>query len=298
MPSAVGALPARTLLIGASGQLGRALAASFQDRALTAAANTHVRDGHIRIDLSDAAATKAALSAVRPDLILIAGAICNVDVCEAEPVVCASTNTQGPAIVAEYARAHGAHVILFSTDHVFDGTKSEYVETDAVNPLNVYARSKALAESAVRDLVPDRHLIIRTSWVYGPDWQRRNFALRLIDRLRAGERVAVPSDQWGSPTHTHDVAAATRYLVDRGESGTFHATGPELFSRAALADVICARFALDPQYVVKRRTDELHQSARRPLRVLLDCRKLHRTGVAPFRRVGEGLHSLGASVTP
>lgn len=294
MPATVNQLSARTLLIGASGQLGRALVGSFSDRALTGAANAHPRSADVRIDLGDASATQAALSAVRPDLILVAGAMCNVDRCETEAAACARTNTQGPIVVAEYARAHGARVVFFSTDHVFDGTKPEYDETDAVNPLNVYARSKALAEDALRELLPDDHVIVRTGWLYGPDWHRRNFMLRLIDRLRAGELVTVPSDQWGSPTHTDDVAAATRHLVDRGERGTFHATGPNFVSRIALAEMICQEFSLDSQSLVARPTSELTQPARRPLRVLLDCQKLNSAGAASFRNVADGLRSLVA----
>lgn len=282
----------RTLLIGASGQLGLALADRFSDRALTSASNSHLRSGDVRIDLSDASATRAMLLAVRPDLILVAGAMCNVDQCEAEPAACERTNTDGPIVVAEYARAHGARVVLFSTDHVFDGMKPKYVETDPANPLNVYARSKAMAEDAMRDLLPDRHVIVRTGWVYGPDSQRRNFALRLIDRLRAGQAVSVPSDQWGSPTHTSDLASATRVLIDRSEAGTFHATGPDFLNRSAFAEMICEQFALELGHVVSRRTIELTQMARRPLRVLLDCQKLFGVGVAPFRGVALGLRSL------
>jgi dTDP-4-dehydrorhamnose reductase len=284
----------RTLLIGASGQLGRALAASFSTGTLIAASNHHLRPGEWPIDLSDAAATIAALGAARPDVILLAGAMCNVDLCETESTACERINTIGPAVVADYARTHGAHVVFFSTDHVFDGEKPSYVETDAVNPLNAYARSKVLAEEALRERVPDRHLIIRTGWVYGPDWQRRNFVLRLIDRVSRGERVTAPSDQWGSPTYTDDLAAATRYLVDRGDTGTFHATGPDFIDRATLATVICERFALEGPLPVPQTTRELAQVARRPLRVRLDCRKLQSVGAPSFRGVAAGLASLAA----
>ena len=214
------------MLIGASGQLGHALADSFADRGLVRGAHQHPEPGDVRVDLGDARQTASVLSEVRPDVILVAGAFCNVDRCETEPEHCARINTQGPAVVADYARTHGAHVVLFSTDHVFDGAHPSYVETDSVHPLNEYARSKALAEDEVRRRVPDRHLILRTAWVYGPDRHRRNFALRLVDRIRAGAQVQIAADQWGSPTYTVDLATATRDLVDRGVVGTFHATSP------------------------------------------------------------------------
>lgn len=292
MPSSVTPACVRTLLIGASGQLGRALAARFSDGALVGGAHRHPRPGDMHIDLGDASATAAALRDVRPDLILVAGAMCNVDLCEVEPEVCERINIQGPALVAEYARAHGGRVVFFSTDHVFDGMKANYVEADPVHPLNVYSRSKALAEDALREILPDRHLIIRTGWVYGPDWQRRNFILRLIDRLREGAAVPVASDQWGSPTYTEDVAEASRQLVVAGAVGTFHATGPDWLSRAALAESVCSELGLDHNLVVSRPTSELHQTALRPGRVRLDCRKLQAACSWRFRGVADGLRSL------
>jgi dTDP-4-dehydrorhamnose reductase len=285
---------ARTLLIGASGQLGRALGRRFAGPGLVAGSYQHSQPGDLRIDLGDADATRSALHEVGPEIILVAGAMCNVDLCEVEPDACERTNTRGPAVVAEYARTHGARVVFFSTDHVFDGTQAAYVETDAVNPLNAYARSKARAEDALRTLLPDRHVIIRTGWVYGPDPQRRNFMLRLIDRIRAGESVPVPSDQWGSPTYTDDLAVATHDLVTRRAAGTFHATGPELVTRAGLARTVCEHFGLDPARLLIQTTADLMQPARRSLRVLLDCGKLQALGLAPFRGVAEGLRSLAA----
>ena len=285
---------ARTLLIGASGQLGRALAARCAGRSLVGASHRHTPPGGLRIDLGDADGTRSALNEVHPDLILVAGAMCNVDQCEIEPEMCERINTRGPAIVAEYAREHGGRVVFFGTDHVFDGGKPAYVEGDTVNPLNVYARSKARAEEALRELLPDRHLIIRTGWVYGPDNERRNFVLRLIDRMAAGEAIPVPSDQWGSPSYTEDIAAATSYLVDHDATGTFHATGPDLVDRAALALKICERFGLATSALMPRPTEALKQAARRPLRVLLDCHKLAVTGAPRFRGIDEGLRALAA----
>ncbi len=246
----------------------------------------------MRVDLGDARQTASVLADVRPDVVLVAGAFCNVDLCETESETCARINTQGPAVVADYARTYGARVVLFSTDHVFDGTHQAYVETDPVNPLNEYARSKALAEDALRQRVPDGHLILRTAWVYGPDRQRRNFALRLVDRIKAGVDVQIAADQWGSPTYTEDLAAATRDLVDRGVVGMFHATGPELVNRAALAERVCTQAGLPTTQLVSVTTADLGQAARRPLRVYLDCGKLRAVCNVPFRTVADGLRSL------
>lgn len=285
----------RTLLIGASGQVGHALEAQFPRDNLVSASHGHPRPDDLRVDLGDQAAVRQTLEGVRPDLVIVAGAMCNVEQCEVETDACDRINTAGPATVAAYAKACGARVVFFSTDHVFDGFKARYAESDAASPLNAYARSKVHAEVLIRELVPDRHLIIRTSWVYGPDAERRNFALRLVDRIAAGETVMVPSDQWGSPTYSEDLARVTRYLIEHDAVGTFHATGPEFLDRGTLALKICDEFGLDRKAVLSRSTRELGQVARRSLRVWLDGEKLRRAGGSLFRDVAEGLRSLAAS---
>ena len=285
----------RILLIGASGQVGTALAEQFSCENLVTASHSHARPDDIRVDLGDQTATRQILDDLRPDVVLVAGAMCNAEQCEVDPDACESVNAIGPATVAEYARRSGARVVFFSTDHVFDGTRDRYVESDPPNPLNAYARSKAHAEVLIRELIPDRHLIIRTGWVYGPDAQRRNFALRLVDRIAAGETVEVPWDQWGSPTYAEDLALAVYYLVELDSVGTFHATGPDFVDRGTLARKICDGFGLDRNAVVLRQTCELGQVARRSLRVQLECKKLQSTGAPPFRGIADGLRSLATT---
>jgi len=177
---------------------------------------------------------------------------------------------------------------------VFDGAQSSYRESDAVNPLSMYARSKREAEDVIRKAIPAQHVVVRTGWVYGPDLQRRNFILRLVDRLRAGDTVEVPADQWGSPTYTADIAEAVRCLVEREEMGTFHATGPELIDRVSLARRVCDKFGLNVNQVVPQATSALGQAARRSLRVLLDCDKLRTAGAPSFRPIDAGLDALAA----
>ena len=283
------------VLLGGSGQLGVALGAAFAEgHALVATAHDHPQPGQITLDLGDSEQTRALLQTQRPNIVLVAGAMCHVDRCEQEPDLCRRINVEGPAAVADYARRHGARLVFFSTDHVFDGFQSSYRESDGVHPLSVYARSKREAEDAIREIVPTQHLIVRTGWVYGPDPQRRNFILRLIDRLRQGETVDVPSDQWGCPTYTDDLARAVRFLVDEGAVGTFHATGPDLIDRASLARRVCDRFNLDADRVMPRPTAALGQAARRSLRVLLDCGKLRQAGAPGFRGINAGLDVLAA----
>jgi len=283
----------RCLLIGASGQLGHALHAVFSSgHEVIATAHRHMEPSYLHLDLGDVEGTRRILRETRPELVLIAGAMCAVDRCEAERNLCRRVNVDGPRAVAEYGYERGARVVYFSTDHVFDGTREVYKETDAIRPLSFYATSKAEGEVALRQLLPERHLVIRTSWLYGPDSRRVNFALRCVDSIKAGHSVLVPMDQWGSPTFTEDLAIATRVLVKHDFSGTFHATGQEFLDRASLARRICERFGLDERYIVPKATSDLGQPARRPLRVRLDCTKLQEVGVPAFRDLNYGLDAL------
>jgi dTDP-4-dehydrorhamnose reductase len=288
----------RCLLIGASGQLGTALRAAFsKGYDLVCAVHQHRQPGDLHLDLGDENAVRILLDEVKPGLILIAGAFCAVDRCESERDLCERVNVSGPRTVAGYARQARARVVYYSTDHVFDGTCEESRETDSINPLSNYAQSKARTEAVLREMVPDGHLILRTSWVYGPDPQRRNFALRCLDQLSVGRPVTVPSDQWGSPTVTEDLAAATRFLVKHGITGLFHATGPDFIDRYSLALKLCVRFGLDRRLIVTRSTKDLGQAAMRPLRPRLDCGKLRAAGAPRFRGIDEGLRVLWTAET-
>src|SRR6185503_6358993 len=109
----------RILLIGASGQVGRALAACFPAGAIVRASHRHAGADDIRLDLGDDRAVDRVLTEVGPELVLLAGAMCNAEQCEIEDDTCYRINTRGPQAVAEYARRSGACLVYFSTDHVF-----------------------------------------------------------------------------------------------------------------------------------------------------------------------------------
>jgi dTDP-4-dehydrorhamnose reductase len=285
----------RVLIIGASGQLGRALHASFAtDHDVIATGHRAPAPGQRALDLADEVAVRATLEATRPELVLIAGAMCDVDGCERDPEACRRVNTRGPARVAEWAAGRDARVVFYSTDHVFDSARDGYRESDPVRPLNVYARSKAEAEAAILERLPERALVLRTSWLYGPDAARRNFILRCVDRMRTGQTMRVPADQSGNPTYTEDLAHATSWLVAKGHAGTFHASGPECLDRVALARAACARFGVASDGIVPTPTRELGQAAPRPARVRLDSGKLRDAGAEAFLTLERGLERLAA----
>ncbi len=283
----------RVLILGAGGQLGQALSQELRrDYQPVEAVHRLPEPGQRLLELTDLPATLALLDDVRPDWILIAAAFCNVDLCETERERCRQVNARTPAEIAAWARKKNATVLYYSTDHVFDGAAADYSEETPASPLSVYAQAKVEGERAVREQLPGRHLILRTSGLYGPEAQRKNFVVRLVDQLRAGNRLRLPSDQWGSPTYNGDLAVATRFLLEKGLHGTFHATGPEFMPRIQLAKQVCDAFELDEKLLDPVPTAELKQPARRPLRVRLRGEKLASAGAPKMRAVGEGLMSL------
>lgn len=199
------ALPPRILIVGSAGQLGRELQRSFAGGAEIIAAD---RDS---FNLADAGQTRALIERVQPDVILNAAAYTAVDRAEIERGLAYTINAYAPRILAEEAQRRNALLVHFSTDYVFDGSKSSpWTENDTPRPLNTYGASKLAGDRAVEG-IGGRYLILRTSWVYGP--HGNNF-LRTMLRLAAQcDRLTIVEDQIGAPTSSIQLARATHAIV-------------------------------------------------------------------------------------
>ena len=197
----------RVLLFGSNGQVGRALR-----RAAPSDAEVVVLD-RFSVDLTRTDAIKAAVETHRPTIIVNAAAYTAVDRAETEPDLARQVNAAAPEAMALAALQQDALLLHYSTDYVFDGRKdSAYVETDATNPLSVYGRTKLEGEQAIQRS-GCRHVVLRTSWVYGNDGA--NFMKTML-RL-AGERdlLRIVDDQIGAPTSSDAIADATWQLLHR-----------------------------------------------------------------------------------
>ena len=198
-------LPARrrTLITGAGGQLGGALTEAF-------AADEVLARGRDRWDVRH----EAPPLPWQPELVLHAAAWTDVDGAEDDPLGAAAANAGGTANAA----ALGAPLVAYSSDYVFDGTKSEsYVESDPPSPLSAYGRSKLHAEAAAGD----RAWIVRSSWLFGPTGH--NFVRTMLRLGAERDEVSVVDDQRGCPTYVGHLAVATRELVDSGRAyGIWH----------------------------------------------------------------------------
>jgi dTDP-4-dehydrorhamnose reductase len=226
----------RALITGAGGQLGTALAGAFPWADAL---------GHDELDVAQEVPAGY-------DLILHAAAWTDVDGAESDPRGAETTNVLGTRNVA----ASGAPVVYYSTDYVFDGTKTEpYVESDRPSPLSAYGRTKLAGEREVRD-----GWIVRSSWLFGATGH--NFVRTMLRLAGTRDEIPVVEDQRGSPTYVHHLAQATRAILEL-PYGTYHAAAEGDCSWAELAEAVFEGAGL-PTRVRWITTEELGRPAPRP----------------------------------
>jgi dTDP-4-dehydrorhamnose reductase len=205
----------RVLVTGADGQVGRALLKSFVGSAEVIACNRN------SLDLANADQIRKKVRDVAPDIIVNAGAYTAVDRAESERESAFAVNGRAPGILAEEAQRASALLIHYSTDYVFNGSKSgPWVEDDATDPLSVYGASKLAGEDAIRN-AGGRYLIFRTSWVYAPEG--KNFVLTMLRLGRERDSLNVVDDQVGAPTTAAELARATHAITTGLLAGKFGA---------------------------------------------------------------------------
>ncbi len=215
----------KILLFGKNGQVGWELQRSLAPLGELTALDFD-SPGPLGADFGRPASLAATVRAVRPDMIVNAAAHTAVDKAESEPELAQTLNAESPAMLAAEAAACGALLVHYSTDYVFDGSGSApRDESAATGPLNVYGRTKLAGEEAIR-ASGCRHLILRTSWVYGT--RGGNFARTMLRLAQERDRLSVIDDQVGAPTGAELLADATAHALrtmraDRGmPGGTCH----------------------------------------------------------------------------
>ncbi len=258
----------KAIVIGGSGQIGGWLLRHLDARGHEAL-GTFATVPYPGLHPLNAADREEAASWVReqgPEVIFYPAGFTYVDGCERDPSKARASNLEEPLNLARVAAEIGARFVYFSTDYVFRGDDGPDAEDAIADPPNAYGLAKLDAERAIVEALGDRALVSRTSWVFGPERQGKNFAYQVVRRLVAGEPVMVPSDQISSPSYAPDVALATVRLVEDCQSGLFHVAGPEVVSRPDFAKAIADAFGLDAGAIGSKPTAELGQGAPRPLR--------------------------------
>jgi dTDP-4-dehydrorhamnose reductase len=277
------------LVTGAGGQVGAEVARELEGRAEVLARE------RAQLDLADPASIREGVRAASPDVIVNCAAYTAVDRAETDREAAHAANAVGPGVLAEEAKRRGALLVHFSTDYVYDGTKpAPYVEEDAVNPLSVYGATKLDGERAIA-ASGAAHVILRTSWVYGP--RGRNFLFTMLRLGRERPELRVVDDQKGAPTSSRALARLVRELLDRGgdtdeisreevdrvcaSSGIYHATAAGATTwfgfAQAIFDEMLRQHRLDfaAPRLVPIATRDYPTPARRPANSVLSNAKLN-----------------------
>jgi dTDP-4-dehydrorhamnose reductase len=205
----------RIIIIGAGGRLGSALAREYGlDTAV-------VGFNHAQLDLGSPDQLRTTLEGLEFDTLINAAAQTNVDRCETDQEEAFALNAEAPGLLAAICRAKKARFIHISTDYVFDGAKREpYTEEDEARPISVYGESKREGERRALEANEDA-LIVRVSWVFGPD--RPSFVDAILKKARDEEEISAVADKYATPTYTPDLCALLKpYLADRQEGGLLH----------------------------------------------------------------------------
>lgn len=289
------------LLTGVEGQVGWELRRTLAPLGQVTAVDREA------LDLADPVAIRAKVRALSPQVIVNPAAYTAVDRAENEAEQARAINAVAPGILAEEAKHCGAILVHYSTDYVFDGAKpGPYLEDDTPHPLNVYGTTKWEGEQAIR-ASGVRHLILRTSWVYGT--RGHNFLLTMQRLMREREELRIVDDQIGAPTWSRLIAEATALILtqclspargaDRPEPwGTYHLTCAGETSWYGFAQAIAELEGLGTR-LIPIPSSEYPTPAQRPANSRMDNGKLERTFGLRLPHWREALRlCLGSSTEP
>ena len=281
------------LLTGRNGQVGRELSQLLPSLGEVVALDRS------QLDLGRPDEIRRLIRALRPRVIVNAAAYTAVDGAESDTAAARAVNADAPGVMAEEAKRIGATLVHYSTDYIFDGSKSApYDENDSPNPLGVYGRTKLDGETAIRE-IGISHLIFRTAWVYAREG--RNFLLTILRLATQQVELRIVRDQFGAPTWSREIALATTRILAQtcteGSSlppelsGTYHITAAGHTTWCDFAQGILEEASLHPpaapwfsqatgqrpllaSRVIPITTAEYPTPARRPAYSVLSCARL------------------------
>lgn len=273
----------KALIAGAGGQLGRMLQQSVPDAVQILAPDEQ------DFDICNPQQLHTVIAGSGADVLINAAAYTAVDQAEKEPELAQRINAQAPRWLAEAADAAGLRMVQVSTDFVFDGQASQpYLPDAEARPLGVYGASKLAGDLAVREVLGDRSLVVRTAWVYAPGG--RNFVRTMLKLMQSREELGVVADQLGTPTHAYGLAVAIWKLLESEASGFHHWTDAGVASwydfAVAIGELAAQRWP-DRSWARVRpiRSEDYPTPAQRPAYGVLDkSATWSATGVPPHWR--------------
>ncbi len=295
----------RLLIIGSSGLVGSKLAALSAKHGFEAYNTMNRRRTSLpqvkQLDITDRDATLRLVKEIRPNVIVNAAAITNVDYCETHRDEARKVNLDGVINLAEAASENNTRLVQISTDYVFDGTIGHYTEDDTPRPIDYYAQTKLDSETIVSKL--SSYVIARPSVIYGwnpPETsgtasdsvKPMNFAMFVVDKLKKNETVRAVRDQYSSPTFADNLAEALLRLARHQSNGIFHTAGRSCLSRYEFAVKLAGLFGYSTRLVQPVFSSEFTQVAVRPKNSCLLVEKAEKTIGMSFFTADEGIMEM------
>jgi dTDP-4-dehydrorhamnose reductase len=245
----------------------------------------------ILVDSAEPHEMERALARVQPDVVVHTAGLANVDACEADPAKAHALNVEMAQNVARSALSAGARLVHISTDHLFDGTSPLRVESDTPAPMNVYARTKLLAEQVVLETCPDA-LVVRTNF-YGWGFPHRpSFTDWILDSLAKRETLTMFTDVFYTPILINDFVDNLMQLIALDAGGVLHVSGGERLSKHAFALQLAGAFGLPADTITEASIDKHDLRAPRPKDMSLDCSKVEALLQRDMPKVLDGLMRL------
>lgn len=285
---------ARIALIGSNGQLGSDIIQAWPDSTFAQRGDELIPLTHAEIEVTDEEMVRSVLSGIQPGIVINTSGFLRVDDCESRPLAALEVNTLGVKFLAETSRDLGATLVHFSTDYVFDGaSKTPYREESPTNPVNAYGISKVAGESFLRYLLPDSHILVRSSGLYGvagASGKGGNFIETILRLARDGQPLRIVDDQVSAPTYTTDLAQTLLQVIDKGGRGTFHITNAGQCSWYDFARTVFGLLGKQPDLAPT--TSEAYAApAKRPAFSVLGNARLKQMGLSQPRPWQEALEA-------
>jgi dTDP-4-dehydrorhamnose reductase len=289
----------RLLVTGASGLLGLNLALKSAESGWDVTgwsgrrALARVPFSAEQVDLLDLVSIPARVAALSPDLIIHCAALADIDKAEQHPALAEKINTQVPEAIARAAKACGAQLIHISTDAVFDGQRGDYRETDAPNPISVYARTKLEGEQAVLAAYPQAVAARVNFYGWSPTGQR-SLAEFFYTHLRSEQTMNGFTDVFFSPLYVGHLAELLLTIADRRLEGLYHVFCPQATSKYAFGVSIARLFELDESLINPSALQEIQAGTPRSLNLSMNTDKLQTALGTALPSEAEGLQAFYA----
>lgn len=288
----------KIFIVGGSGVIGSYFVKSFikenSEIIYTYYKNKPPYHQGIDLDVRDRHNTIKTLKKFQPDLVIIASALADVDLCETNPSLAKSINVKGTQNIVDGCKIVNSKLIFISTSAVFDGKKIEYFENDEPHPTSIYGLTKFQGEKIIQESNL-AFLILRTDQPYcwKEKWQRTNSVLRVIENLKKNQLFKEIVDWYNTPTYVPDFVEATKKLIQEDLEGIFHLVGSDFVSRYNWSLKMADIFHLKKELIKPINSSELALPVKRNNIKLNNNKLLQKTG---YRMIGveEGLRKMSA----